>query len=575
MSLYRKYRPQKFADLVGEDHIRDTLLLAVRENRIGHAYLFSGLRGTGKTTVARLLAKAANCEKRDELNKSGSGEPCGECRSCKEITSAKSLDIVEIDAASNRGIDEIRELRDRVKFAPTSGKYKVFIIDEVHMLTMPAFNALLKTLEEPPAHAIFILATTEAQKIPATILSRVQRFDFRRISKADIIKNLKIIAGSEKLKVTDEALEAVAVAADGSCRDSISILEQVTSNLTEISIESVRSALGLARSEEIIEMIKLIASNKRQEAIGVVAEFILAGVEANQIVKEIIEVLRQTLLIKISSGDVSFDQTAERIAELTSLAEKFSAPELNKLLSIFIEAGQLMKDSPIRTLPIEMGIIESAALLEVQNSKLPTGSAEARKVQNLPAEASPQAMHARDNSKLKIEEAEKPLPEKPKVQISNEVQNPKTEIKPEEIVGENPKPKIQMPTEIQSSKSEITIEQSSNEAINILDETAWKNILEKTKEHNHTLSALLRDAKPEGVEDDQIIISVRFKFHHDKILEAKNRAVLEQIASDILGRKCLIKCQVQDKKQVTSSKKQEGEQAEDLEKAAKEMFEVE
>ncbi|MEI8061405.1 MAG: DNA polymerase III subunit gamma/tau [Candidatus Berkelbacteria bacterium] len=562
MSLYRKYRPQKFADLVGEDHIRDTLLLAVRENRIGHAYLFSGLRGTGKTTVARLLAKAANCEKRDELNKSGSGEPCSECRSCKEITSAKSLDIVEIDAASNRGIDEIRELRDRVKFAPTSGKYKVFIIDEVHMLTMPAFNALLKTLEEPPVHAIFILATTEAQKIPATILSRVQRFDFRRISKADIIKNLKIIAGSEKLKVTDEALEAIAVAADGSCRDSISILEQVASNLTEISIESVRSSLGLARSEEIIEMIKLIASNKRQEAIAVVAEFILAGVEANQIVKEIIEVLRQTLLIKISSGDVSFDQTAERIAELTSLAEKFSASELNKLLSIFIEAGQLMKDSPIRTLPIEMGIIESAALLEVQSSKLPTGSAETRKVQN-------------DNSKLKIEEAEKPLPEKPKVQISNEVQNPKTEIKPEEIVEENLKSKIQISSEDQSSKSEITIEQLNNEAIEVLDEAAWKNILEKTKEHNHTLSALLRDAKPEGVVDDQIILSVRFKFHHDKILEVKNRAVLEQIASDILGRKCLIKCQVQDKKQVASSKKQGGEQAEDLEKATKEMFEVE
>lgn len=533
MSLYRKYRPQKFEDVIGEDHIRDTLLLAVRENRIGHGYIFAGPRGIGKTTVARLLAKAANCQKREELNKAKSGEPCGQCQSCKEITLAKSLDIIEIDAASNRGIDEIRELRDRVKFAPASGKYKVFIIDEVHMLTMPAFNALLKTLEEPPKHAIFILATTEAHKVPATILSRVQRFDFRRISKADIIKNLKLIAKSEKLKITDEALEAIAVAGDGSHRDSISILQQVASNLEEISIVEIRNTLGLARSEDIISLIALIADNKRQEAIKIVGEFIEAGVEASQMIKEIIEILRQTLLIKISSGDIDFDQTGERISQLTDLAEKFSAKELNKMLSIFIEAGQLLKDSPIRTLPIEMAIIEAAELKQGAGSK--EQGEDKSEIRNSKIE---------ENPKLKA-------------QISNEIQSKQTVIP--DPVGD---PKI-----IDSRLHGNDCQQ--------LDEQLWKDILEKTKEHNHTLSALLRDAKPEGVDSDQIIISVRFKFHHDKITEVKNREILEGIISEVLGRKYIIKCQIQGKEQGARSKKQEGENGKDLEKAAKEIFEVE
>ena len=537
MSLYRKYRPQKFADLIGEDHIRDTLLLAVRENRIGQGYLFAGLRGTGKTSVARLLAKAANCQKRDEMNKSGSGEPCLECQSCREIIQNKSLDIIEIDAASNRGIDEIRELRDRVKFAPSSGKYKVFIIDEVHMLTMPAFNALLKTLEEPPKHAIFILATTEAHKVPATILSRVQRFDFRRIGKADIIKNLMLIAKSEKYKISDEALEAVAVAADGSHRDAISILEQLASDSAEISIESVRITLGLARSEEIIQLISMIVENQRQEAIKIFGEFIEAGVEANQIIKEIIEILRQSLLIKISAVEVSFDQTKERMTELSKLAEKFTPGELNKMLTIFIEAGQLLKDSPIRTLPIEMAIIEAAEICqksEVNPSRLARAEAESQN----------------DNLKVKIETIE--------------------------IAEENPKSGIRISDEVQNSKSESAVEQSSSRTIKVLDDQSWKTILEKIKEHNHTLNALLRDAKPEGIDGDQIVISVRFKFHHDKITEVKNRQVLEQIFSDVLGRKCFIKCQIQDRKKTeVRNQKSETVEGEDLEKAAKEMFETE
>lgn len=516
MSLYRKYRPQKFADLVGEDHVRDTLLLAIRENRVGHGYLFAGPRGTGKTTVARLLAKAINCVERGVSAKSGSGEPCNNCQSCREITLGKSLDIIEIDAASNRGIDEIRELRDKVKFAPSGGKFKVFIIDEVHMLTMPAFNALLKTLEEPPKHAIFIMATTEAHKVPATILSRVQRFDFRRIGKNDIVKNLKSIASGEKLEVTDESLEAIAVVADGSHRDAVSLLQQVASLSKEITILEVRNILGLARSEEIIRLVSLIADGKRQEAIGVVSEFVEAGVEASQIIKEIIEVLRQLLLTKISTGEVIFDQTKERATELKELSKKFSADEINRVLSIFIEAGQLLKDSPIRTLPIEMGIIEAVELTQKSQPKSDQPVAE----------------------KVKIEEPKKEI-ESSKVEIvKSPVQPPPTNSQP-------------------------------------LDEQSWKTILERIKEYNHTLNALLRDAKPEGIEGDKILLSVRFKFHHDKITEVKNREILEKVINEVLGGKYIIACQIKEKAKAPKHQSTGVHKEEDLEKAAKAIFETE
>ncbi|PIU24480.1 hypothetical protein COT12_00820 [Candidatus Berkelbacteria bacterium CG08_land_8_20_14_0_20_39_8] len=538
MSLYRKYRPQKFADVVGEDHVRDTLLLAILENRVGHGYLFAGLRGSGKTTVARLLAKAVNCQNRDRQNTAGSGEPCGECQSCQEISLGKSLDIIEIDAASNRGIDEIRELRDKVKFAPANGKYKIFIIDEVHMLTTPAFNALLKTLEEPPAHAIFILATTEADKIPATILSRIQRFDFRRISKADIIKNLTSIAKSEKLKIDDLALEAIAVAGDGSHRDAISVLQQLASNSGEITLETVRNTLGLARSEEIIRLISLIAVGQKSQAIEKVSEFVAAGVEVSQIIKEIIEIFRQTLLCKISSGEAVLDQTKERILELNKLAEAFSAGELNRILTIFIEAGQQLKESPIRTLPIEMAIIEIAEG-RFASEKLPDNRLQDQKNQTKNRE--PKMAKVENQVSIKPED-QKVVEEKAEISEIMESEGPKDEqgekLENGEISGE-----------------------------------LWKMILEKIKEENQSLNALLRDAEPEGIVGEKITIGVRFKFHHDKILENKNRQILEKIFSDVLDKKCVIGCKIVDKKQKMIKKPSKTE--DDLEKAAEEIFEAE
>ncbi|MFA5157721.1 MAG: DNA polymerase III subunit gamma/tau [Patescibacteria group bacterium] len=530
MSLYRKYRSQKFSDLIGEDHVRDTLLSAVLENRVGHGYLFAGPRGIGKTSAARLLAKAVNCQKREELIKSGSGEPCCECQSCKEIASGKSLDVIEIDAASNRGIDEIRELRDRVKFSPTSGKYKVFIIDEVHMLTLPAFNALLKTLEEPPKHAIFILATTEAHKIPATILSRVARFDFRRIRKDDIIKNLKKIIEAEKLNAEDAALDAIAVIADGSHRDSISLLEQIASVSKEITLKDVENILGMAKFEEVVDLLSLIAEGEKLQALMAIEKFTDQGTEAVQIIREIVEVSRQLLLLKISDGEAIFDQTQEKAEKLRILAAKFEAKKVASLLNLFIEAGQLVKDSPVKTLPIEMAIIESC------------GS---------------------DNRNEKLEmrnEAEEIKDEKPEIKnlksktpITSEILNP--DIQPES--GEK--------------KSHISSPISQS-----LDSETWKKILDKIKEHNHTLNALMRDASPEGISGTEFIIAVKFKFHHDKISEIANKQIVEKVIEDILGKKYIVKCTIKDKSKVESRKSKVLEGPDnDLEKAAKEMFEVE
>src|SRR3972149_6608242 len=270
--LYRKYRPKEWDEVIGQEHVTRTLTNAIKLGRVSHAYLFSGPRGTGKTTIARLLAKSLGCA---------------------------DLDLIEIDAASNRGIDEIRQLREGIKFAPTVGKYKVFIIDEVHQLTKEAFNALLKTLEEPPAHAVFVLATTEIHKVPQTIISRCQRFDFKRISVKDIISRLKFIAKEEKIAISDEALNLIAEASEGGFRDAISYLDQISAYKEgEISIDDVVSILGMTDYKTLSAFVTNISENKYKEAIILLNELAENGYDMEQLTKNLIEFLRKLLLIK-------------------------------------------------------------------------------------------------------------------------------------------------------------------------------------------------------------------------------------------------------------------------------------
>lgn len=317
MALYRKWRPQAFSELVGQEHVSRTLAQAVVGGRVGHAYLFSGPRGTGKTSTAKILAKALNCEQ------GPTAEPCGECESCRRIADGTSMDVMEIDAASNRGIDEIRELRETVKFAPAMGRYKVYIIDEVHMLTSEAFNALLKTLEEPPPNVVFILATTELQKVPATIQSRCQRYDFKRIAAKDIEARLREVVEASGISADDAALALVAREADGGLRDALSTLDQCVSLAEDRVTETlVRDILGLIGRESVVRILRALAAKDAKEALSAAADVFAEGKDAKQLVTEMIAQLRAAMVYQaagVPDGVEIYETDEAVLKEMASL----------------------------------------------------------------------------------------------------------------------------------------------------------------------------------------------------------------------------------------------------------------
>ena len=315
VALYRKWRPQGFDSLVGQEAVRTALTNALETGRIAHAYLFAGPRGTGKTSTAKILAKAVNCEHGPTPN------PCNKCQNCVRINDGTSMDVFEIDAASNRGIDEIRDLREKVAFAPVNGRYKVYIIDEVHMLTTEAFNALLKTLEEPPPHVIFILATTEPHKIPATIHSRCQRFDFKRVTDSDIVKRLREVADGSGIAADDDALQLIAVQADGGMRDALSLLDQCGVMAERVSAETVRSVLGIVGREALRELVKAVGEGNVPKSLELLEALLAGGKDVKQIITELAEYLRAVLLYKASPEyrEIYLTDTKEAIAAMEGL----------------------------------------------------------------------------------------------------------------------------------------------------------------------------------------------------------------------------------------------------------------
>ena len=361
--LYRKYRPKIFSEIIGQEHVVQTLTNAISSGMISHAYLFSGPRGTGKTTLARLLAKAVNCQDRKGF------EPCNKCPSCLEINQSRALDLIEIDAASHRGIDEIRELRDGIKFSPTKSKYKVFIIDESHQLTREAANALLKTLEEPPAHAIFVLATTEIHKMIPTIVSRCQRFDFRKLTIPEIIKRLEIISRKEKIKIEKAVLELIALNSSGSIRDAESLLDQALTfsgtlgREKEIKVKDIKDLLGLVEINLIQKFTDFICQKKASEAISFLNEITERGLDLREFTKTLINYLRQALILKITGGErenpIISGLTKEEFQKLKAQSANFEQKELHQILNLFLEAENKMRYSPIPQLPLELAIIEA------------------------------------------------------------------------------------------------------------------------------------------------------------------------------------------------------------------------
>lgn len=354
-ALYRKFRPQEFHDVKGQDHIVTTLKNQIKADRIGHAYLFCGTRGTGKTTIAKIFAKAVNCQAPED------GSPCGECKACKAIASGASMNVMEIDAASNNGVDNIRQIREEVEYRPTEGKYKVYIIDEVHMLSIGAFNALLKTLEEPPSYVIFILATTEAHKIPVTILSRCQRYDFRRISIETIASRLRDLMDEERINVEEKAVRYIAKAADGSMRDALSLLDQCIAFYLgqDLTYDKVLETLGAVDNDIFSRLLRQILGKNVTEAIGTVDEMVAEGREMGQFVTDFTWYLRNLMLVQ-SSDDMEdvLDISTENLALLKEEAGMVEAGILMRYIRIFSELGSQIKYAMQKRILIEIAVIK-------------------------------------------------------------------------------------------------------------------------------------------------------------------------------------------------------------------------
>lgn len=367
--LYRKYRPQTFSDVIGQEHVTKTIANEIKSGQAAHAYLFSGPRGCGKTTTARIIAKAVNCLNREQ----DSGEPCNQCANCAEIILGRAIDLIEIDAASHRGIDDIRELREGIKFAPNKLKYKVFIIDECHQLSKDAANALLKTLEEPPPHAIFVLATTELHKILPTIMSRCQRFDFRKLSLPELMDRLNKLAENEKIKIDKAALELIALSSGGSARDAESLLGQILilakDKKTAIAAADIRQLLGITETKAAADLTELIAQKNAAKAVAFLNDVAERGYDVAEYGKSLLSYLRHALVLAIvgpknaKNDNFMFPGfTDEEFEILRTQTLTMGEAKIKKVIEVFLEAQSKIRYSPIPQLPLEIALVESCAL---------------------------------------------------------------------------------------------------------------------------------------------------------------------------------------------------------------------
>ena len=510
--FYRKWRPQTLSEVVGQEPVTQTLLNALAGERVSHAYLFCGPRGTGKTSTGRILAKAVNC-----LNNNGKGEPCNTCAICQAIIEGRALDVIEVDAASNRGIDEIRDLREKVTYAPNQARYKVYIIDEVHMLTKEASNALLKTLEEPPPHIIFILATTEAHKVLPTLQSRCQRFDFRRISQVGIAAKLGSICATEGINIESEALSLVAKSATGSLRDAENLLQQLATHYgADISFQQVRAILGITGDWRVKELVKQIINKDVSLAVATINNINSDGLDLRQFNRELVECLRALLLIRTGS-EKSIDLPPEDVKELKELADIAALPQILKAVKLFAQL-ELGFDG-YSTLPLELAAVECTLPLVEEKAATVKQIEPAQRISKTTAPATT------------------PIPEKPiaKPEPVSEpvILQPATEPEPVVAAKAEPVPAAIASPAVPEPGSEI-------ERIRL----HWRQFIKEAPGgiSRTPAAALLRSAIPKTIEGDIVVLSFKFPLHKENMEKLENQKIAEQIISSFLGRSCQVRC---------------------------------
>jgi DNA polymerase-3 subunit gamma/tau len=515
LALYLKWRPQRFEDVVGQEHVTQTLKNALRAGRIAHAYLFTGPRGTGKTTMARLLSKAVNC-----LDEDVAQRPCNRCHICQSINEGRLLDLIEMDAASHTGVDNVREaIRDKVGFRPSEARYKVYVIDEVHMLSTSAFNALLKTLEEPPEHVIFCLATTEPHRILPTILSRCQRFDFRRIPLSALVARLRHIADQEGIQIDDPALQFIARAATGSARDAISLLDQLTAYGDQvITVERLRSVLGLSDIELVHQLATHLAAHDIGRGLSVINRAVEQGADMRQFAQQVVDYERSALLVRVGGDIDSQEADAQTRARLEVLARQCSTHDLLRAIKLFNQAQLDLRSSDQSQLALELAFVEAAMVEEPQAVTAGIGptvpAAPAVESASAPATvAMPRSVSSRPPARAPRTTAHPPAPSRSQEQADAQPEEPSEPSRPR---GER-----------------VTLQE--------IDEQ-WSEIRHAIRAENHQAEALFNSAAEHWVEDaNRLVLCFASEFLSSKIEEEGNRRLVEKALRSVLGKSCRVR----------------------------------
>ena len=544
--LYRKYRPASFADVSGQDHVTDTLRNELRLGRIHHAYLFTGSRGTGKTTCAKILAKAVNClEPRD-------GDPCGECENCRGIDSGEILDVVEMDAASNRGIDDIRSIIDEVAFAPARAKYRVYIVDEVHMLSRDAWNALLKTLEEPPAHVIFILATTEVNKIPETILSRCQRFDFHRISPEDISARLHYIADREGVTLTDEAALLISVIADGALRDAVSLLDRCIGISEEVTASVVRSAAGLAAQGHLFELAASVVKKNVRNALELIDSLYRDSKDMALLCEELQSHFRSLMLIKTVRNPRSLVVMSDREYDAAvAEADYLSLSDILYDMDVLSRARGRMKDAPSPRMELEMAMVKLCApeldatdealysrvsalekavrLLQSGAQTAPAKLAEPEKQSEPVIMPEPEKADGPEEAAEPVEISEPVIEPAPAVEAANE---PEPIPQPEEPLPEPPTETPAKEPEAQPRKQSVDMDALYKNAEPF---ALWQEVVANLKKYSRAIGYAF-EASNAYESGDYLLIDTDYEIAFELLRKSDQRDKIRKAVQEVTGR---------------------------------------